>query len=360
MSYRLHGTVLPGGEQSTVYVRGGRFTHERPAEPVTTLAEHAWLAPGLVDCHAHLSLASPAGDDAAPGARVRASAAAQRDSGVLLIREPGSPDRAAAALHDRVEDLPPVVTGGRFLAAPGRYFPGLAREVDPAGLPAAVTEEASGAAGWIKVIGDFFSPRGRVEPSWTEADLRAAAEAAHAAGARAAIHATHPETIAAAAEAGFDSVEHGTGMTRDLLDLLAARRVTWVPTLVISDGVREIAGNLHPDGAREIRGWLDALPAAVAAATAAGVTVLAGTDAGMVPHGLVPAEVAALVAAGVPADAALGAASWHARRYLGAPLIEEGAPADLVAYAADPRADPAELTRPVLILLGGRVIRGGA
>jgi hypothetical protein len=43
MSYRLHGTVLPGAERSTVYVRGGRFTHERPAGPVTTLAENAWL-----------------------------------------------------------------------------------------------------------------------------------------------------------------------------------------------------------------------------------------------------------------------------------------------------------------------------
>jgi hypothetical protein len=54
---------------------------------------------------------------------------------------------------------------------------------------------------------------------------------------------------------------------------------------------------------------------------------------------------------------ALGAASWHARRDLGRPGIEEGAPADVVGYRDDPRADVEELRRPAMILLNGQRIR---
>src|SRR5439155_10035369 len=117
----------------------------------------------------HLSLFSPAGDDAPPAERVRASAEAHRAAGVLLVREPGSPDRASAALRD--DGLPKVLTAGRFIAAPGRYFPGLAREVEPADLPATVTDEAGRSGGWVKIVGDFFQPGAPIEPSWTAADL---------------------------------------------------------------------------------------------------------------------------------------------------------------------------------------------
>ena len=64
--------------------------------------------------------------------------------------------------------------------------------------------------------------------------------------------------------------------------------------------------------------------------------MLAGTDAGMGPHGLIRHEVELMIAAGLDAQTALGAASWTARRWLGLPGIEEGAPADLVAFREDP------------------------
>ena len=141
MTMHLRGTVLPDGVERDVYVHNGRFTFEPPATEPVTLADRGWLVPGLVDCHAHLSLHSPAGDDAPPEERVLASARAQLDAGVLLLREPGSPDHASAGLTDR-SGVPGIVTAGRFLAAPGRYFPGLGREVEPARLAVAVAEEA--------------------------------------------------------------------------------------------------------------------------------------------------------------------------------------------------------------------------
>ena len=64
----------------------------------------------------------------------------------------------------------------------------------------------------------------------------------------------------------------------------------------------------------------------------------------------------ALHAAGLPAEAALAAASWAARDWLGLPCIEEGAPADLVVYDSDPRADLDTLQRPQRMLLRGAVI----
>jgi imidazolonepropionase-like amidohydrolase len=92
----------------------------------------------------------------------------------------------------------------------------------------------------------------------------------------------------------------------------------------------------------------------------AGVTVLAGTDSvdgADAPHGQVAQEIRRLARAGVPAGAALGGGSWTARRWLGLPGLEEGAPADVVAYRADPRRELALLEEPSPVILRGRVIR---
>ena len=80
----------------------------------------------------------------------------------------------------------------------------------------------------------------------------------------------------------------------------------------------------------------------------AGITVYAGTDAGgSLAHGLIGSEVAELVLAGLPPVAALDAACWSARSWLGHPGLEEGAPADLLVLRQDPRTAPADAARPV-------------
>jgi imidazolonepropionase-like amidohydrolase len=67
-------------------------------------------------------------------------------------------------------------------------------------------------------------------------------------------------------------------------------------------------------------------------------------------------EVRALHEAGLPAEAAVAAASWAAREWLGLPGIAEGAPADLVVYETDPRTDLDTLQRPQRMVLRGVVI----
>jgi imidazolonepropionase-like amidohydrolase len=71
----------------------------------------------------------------------------------------------------------------------------------------------------------------------------------------------------------------------------------------------------------------------------------------------VVSEIRALHAAGLSTVDALAAGSWAARSWLGLPGLVEGAPADLVAYAADPRLDLSTLDTPARIILRGKVIR---
>ena len=356
---RLRGICLPDGRERDLFVVDGHLT-ERPTPDAITLHEGGWVTPGLVDCHAHLTLASPAGDDAPTAERAAASARAHLATGVLLIREPGSPDAASRDVAHGA-GLPGGVTAGRLLTPPGTYFPGIGWEVAEAGLPAAAAAEARRSGGWAKVVGDW--PRdGRMRPTYGAAALTEAARRVHAEGGRIAVHATCGETIDLALAAGFDSVEHGWGLDPRHFPVMRRQGTALVPTLVMTEALlAEIAGFLRGIG-------LDAVGAArtaadgerhagtVAAAHRAGVRVLAGTDAGMVPHGLLREEIRALRAAGLPPEAALAAGSWDARAWLGRPSLSEGAVADLVVYPADPRRDLAVLDRPLLMLRAGRLV----
>jgi imidazolonepropionase-like amidohydrolase len=94
----------------------------------------------------------------------------------------------------------------------------------------------------------------------------------------------------------------------------------------------------------------------VSAAHDAGVPIYLGTDAGgSLPHGLVAAEAAELVKAGLSIAEVLDAATWGARRWLRRPGLAEGESADLVIYEDDPRKDIAVLGAPSHVVLRGRV-----
>jgi imidazolonepropionase-like amidohydrolase len=357
MAYRIRGTVLPEGEVREVYVTGGRFTFD-PIDGAELLLEDVILIPGLVDAHAHLALGSPAPEAAPIADRVAASARAQLDAGVLLVREPGSIDHSSVGVGPSV-GLPRTVTAGRFLAPPGRYFPGRARQVSAEELPSAAEEELRASGAWVKVIGDSPLPGPGLTATFDAQALTEAAARVHAAGGRIAIHCSNPQVIQDAIEAGFDSLEHGTGLRADQVEAVAERGIAWVPTRSIEEGIREM---IHTMGwpAAEIRiveNSLDRQPEILCQAVEAGVPVFAGTDAGMGPHGMIRHEIELLRSAGLPPDVALGAASWAARAWLGLPGIEEGAPADLLAFTADPREHPSILATPAAVILDGRLVK---
>jgi imidazolonepropionase-like amidohydrolase len=352
----LRGVVLPSGEQQDVFVHDGRVTFTEQPD-ATTVVDGAWLVPGLVDAHAHLALASPAGDDAAEDDRIRASLAAHLDAGVLLVREPGSPTRAAKGLGPD-SGCPRVVTAGHFLAPPGRYFPGLARMVDDSELADAAEDEARHSGAWVKIVGDFRDDAGRFSANYSTEAITEAVARAHAAGARLAVHVMSRAGMDAVVEAGVDTIEHGHGMTDEHIAVMARLGTTYVPTMSILHLLPALLPSMGLVQAQvdESMAAVARHPEMVGRAADAGLSILAGTDAGMVQHGTVRNEVQLLLDAGLPTQQAVGAASWAARAYLGLPGIEEGAPADIVAFATDPREDPSALGQPSLRILDGRVV----
>jgi imidazolonepropionase-like amidohydrolase len=351
------GVVLPDGEHRDVWVRDGRFTFES-VPGAETISRDGWLLPGLVDAHCHVGIGL-GGVHVADRAEQRAQALEDRAAGVLALRDCGSPVDTRAL--DDEPDLPRIIRAGRHIAAPRRYIPGLAAEVEPPDLAAEVRVQAGRGDGWVKLVGDWIDRGvGDLGPEWPRDVLEAAIAAAHEAGARVTAHTFGTDALTDLIGAGIDCIEHGTGLTEDLIAEMAARGTAVVPTLVNVEnfpGFAAAGEQKFPAYASTMRRLYARSGAVVRAAYEAGVPVFAGTDAGGgIAHGVIADEVRALHAAGLPVEAALAAASWAARSWLGLPCIEEGAPADLVVYDADPRADLDVLRRPRRMLLRGSMI----
>ncbi|HUR75910.1 MAG TPA: amidohydrolase family protein [Sporichthya sp.] len=357
MSEALHvrGVRLPDEQSVDLWIRDGRVTYE-PVAGATTIGS-GWIVPGLVDMHCHIGLDSHGATDREA---TELQALADRDAGVLLARDCGTP--ADTRWIDERDDLPRIVRAGRHVARPRRYIRDVGVEVEPPDLAAAVAEQADRGDGWVKVVGDWIDrDAGDMTPLWPAAELRAAVTAAHAAGARVTTHVFGREALAEALQAGFDCIEHGTGLDDELTALMASKQVALVPTLfnVVDNfpGIADSGESKFPAYAAQMRALWAAAPERIAAAYEAGVPIYVGTDAGgAIGHGQIVDEMATLHRAGLPLEYVLGGAAWRARSYLGRPGLAEGDPADLVVFDADPRLDLATLAAPARIVLRGRVV----
>jgi imidazolonepropionase-like amidohydrolase len=352
----IKGRVLVGSEdvRSELWVVGGRVTYERPRGEARRV--EGWVLPGLVDAHCHVGLDA---HGAVPDGVAEKQALAEREAGALLLRDCGSPSDTRWV--DEREDLPRIIRAGRHIARTRRYIRNYAHEIEPGDLTAYVRQEARRGDGWVKLVGDWIDrERGDLAPCWPADALAEAVAAAHEEGARVTAHCFAEDSLADLVAAGIDCVEHATGLTAETVPLFAERGIAIVPTLVnIATFPRLAAGGegRFPRWADHMRRLHARRYATVRDAYDAGVSVYAGTDAGgSLPHGQVAAEVAELVAAGLPAAAALSAATWGARAWLGRPGLDEGAPADLVVYEADPREDVRVLAAPRRIVLRGAVV----
>ncbi|WP_327269919.1 amidohydrolase family protein [Streptomyces sp. NBC_01218] len=357
---RVRGRVLVGPDEvrDELWSVDGRITWERPpgADRADTL--EGWALPGLVDAHCHVGLDRHGPVDAATTER---QALTDREAGALLLRDAGSP--SDTRWTDDRDDLPKIIRAGRHIARTRRYIRDYAHEIEPGDLVAHVAREARRGDGWVKLVGDWIDREvGDLTPCWPRGEVEAAIAEAHRLGARVTAHCFAEDSLRDLVEAGIDCVEHATGLTEETIPLFAERGVAIVPTLV------NIATfpNLADGGEAKFPRWsahLRRLHArrydTVRAAHDAGIEVFVGTDAGgSLAHGLVAAEVAELVKAGIPPLDALSATTWGARRWLGRPALEEGAPADLVVYDEDPRADVRVLVAPRHVVLNGRVVGG--
>ncbi len=347
----IRGIVLPDREQRSFWIVDGRLQVE-PGQARGTVIDGGWLLPGLVDVHTHPGTEQPG--DAFEDAMLRQHLLTHRDAGILAIRAPGMAARLPDWVHDDPE-LPRVRAAGRWLATPGRFFPGYGRDVAEADLVAACVEEAAASGGWCKIIGDWRFG----EPPVPLEILTAATNAVHAQGGRVAVHCMTPDGCRNAVLAGADSLEHGMHLDPGLLDRMAQQGTALVPTLAaFGDDLGAMrARPASPGRDSWLRGW-EGMAANVRAAHEAGVMVLAGTDT--VPFGTVANEVNWLIRAGVPIEAAVGAGSWVARSWLGLDNLVDGGSADLIGYDRDPTLDPTVLATPRLIVLRGQLVKDPA
>jgi imidazolonepropionase-like amidohydrolase len=353
----LSGVVLPDGEHRDLWVRDGRFTFE-PVPGAETVSRGGWLLPGLVDAHCHVGIGM-GGVHVEDLDGLRKQALTERTAGVLALRDCGSP--VDTRLLDDEPDLPRIIRAGRHIARTRRYIPDLGIELEPEDLPAEVGVQARRGDGWVKLVGDWIDRGvGDLAPEWPRDVLEAAIATAHAAGARVTAHTFGTDALPDLIGAGIDCIEHGTGLTEELVGEMARRGTAVVPTLVNVENFPDFAAageQKFPNYASTMRRLYANSGAVVRAAFEAGVPVFAGTDAGGgIEHGRIADEVRALHSAGLPAETALAAASWAAREWLGLACIAEGAPADVVVYDSDPRVDLDVLTRPGLTLLRGRIV----
>ncbi len=353
----VRGVFLPDEVERDGWIVDGRLTFERYGGTAETIITRGWIIPGLIDAHSHVGLA-PDGFVADPD-RQAAQALADRDAGALLLRDAGSPvDNTGVQARD---DLPRLIRAGRHIARPRRYMRHLGVEVEPGGLVAEVETQAARGDGWVKLVGDWIDRSvGDLAPLWPDGVLKEAVGRAHELGARVAVHVFGEDALPGLIAAGVDSIEHGTGLTDDVIDTVARAGIAVVPTLINIDNFPQFAAqgeSRFPTYAAHMRALHATSRVRVRLTWAAGVPVYVGTDAGgLLPHGLVRDEIRALVEAGIPQHEVIAQASWRGRDWLGLPGLVEGAPADLVGYDTDPRVDASGLDHPRRIVLRGTVI----
>ncbi|AYG83660.1 hypothetical protein DWB77_05858 [Streptomyces hundungensis] len=353
MVLHVKGRVLAGPEdvRDELWAVDGRITYERPPGEALTLT--GWALPGLVDAHCHVGLDQhgPVPDEVS-----EKQALTDREAGTLLIRDAGSPSDTRW-IDDR-EDLPKIIRAGRHIARTRRYIRNYAHEIEPGDLVAYIAREARRGDGWVKLVGDWIDREvGDLTPCWPRGEVEAAIAEAHRLGARVTAHCFAEDSLRDLVEAGIDCIEHATGLTEDTIPLFAERGVAIVPTLVniatfphMADGGEakfpQWAGHMRQLHARRYD--------TVRSAYDAGVPVFVGTDAGgSLAHGLVAAEVAELVKAGIPALDALSATTWGPAPGWAAPPWRRAPPPTWCSTTRTPERTSGSSRRPAVWCCAG-------
>jgi imidazolonepropionase-like amidohydrolase len=371
--------------------------HDAPAEGAATvrLAGHT-LLPGLIDCHAHLVgeidsghsyadlLTRSGAVEALTGVR---NAAATLHAGFTTVRDVGT-FRAFVdvALRDAIEagwvEGPRMRVAGAYVTSSGGGgdITGLTPDVDAAvsadlrvgvansvdEVRVAVRRVLHGGADLVKVIatGAVMTSGGVPgAPEFSEAEIRAAVEEAALYGADVAAHAHGAEGIKRAVRAGVRSIEHGSLMDDEAIELMAAHGTYLVADVYCGDYIAErgAAEGWDPDVLRKNDETTHVQREGFARCVKAGVRIAFGTDSGIYPHGWNARQLAYQVRYGqTPLEAVRSATATAAellRMEDAVGTLAVGAYADLVAVAGDPLDDVRLLEDVRFVMKGGRVLR---
>ena len=351
----------------------------------------ATCLPGLIDNHTHVLLQGDitAADydeqllkQSIPYRAIAATAAARTAlmNGFTALRDLETEGAMYAdvdlktAINRGVVPGPRMFVATRALAPTGTYpLQGYSWELrvpegvqiadGPDGLRRAVREQVKYGADWIKYYSDrrYFMQDGALH-SWvnfTPEEAKAIVDEAHRLGRKVAAHAIGRDGIAAALEAGADTIEHGDGLDDELIDIMVRRGVYWCPTIFVGAYVAE---GRAAAGAPIWKTMVELERQAFGKALRKGVKISYGTDAGgyawtenqakefayMVRYGMTPMQ--AIQSATSVAAALLGQEANFGS-------VEAGRFADIVAVKGDPLADISELERVSFVMKRGVVYK---
>jgi imidazolonepropionase-like amidohydrolase len=330
------------------------------------------LLPGLFDTHVHLLSRYEDFDEvrvlhepfSLPFYRVAENCRRTLACGITTVRDAGGAD---AGLRQAVEEGALVgprvrisvtmlsMTGGHNdpwlpsggLGAWGRPYPGMPSGVCDGvdGVAAKVREVVRAGADVIKIAssGGFLSPADDPsQPNFSEAEVASIVRAAADLGRWVMSHAHGAEGIVRAVRAGVRSIEHGTYLDDEGIELMLDRGTWLVPTLTAGDTTEEIANN--PQVSEAVRAKMRELGRpeleAFRRAAEAGVKVAMGTDCPVAPHGTNLRELELMASHGFTPEQALVAATSNAAELMGLQdelgTLEAGKRADVVVVDGDP------------------------
>jgi len=388
----IAGTAGTVTAPAVVVIRGDRIASAGSTSQIPVGARiidlgGATLLPGLIDLHTHLTstgvhwedelLKTTPGQAALYGAH---NALVTLMAGFTTCRDMG-PTWPFTDIDLRKAIDEGVVPGPRLLAAGNYVSPtggaGDARQfsifVDvpivrnladgPDEVRKAVRTNLKQGADFIKILGTGAVLSKGAPPGgqqYSEEEMHVAVEEAARWGKHVAAHLHGTAGIKAGIRAGVHTIDHGSMMDDEAVQLLRTHHSYFVPTLYTSESIAQTASVPESEKARsrEIAAVKDASFQLV---LKAGLPIGFATDAAVVPHGQNAREFGYRVRLGQSPIAAILSATKTAAEIIGwsdkVGAIEAGKFADVIAVAGDPLRDITELERVTFVMKNGMVYK---
>jgi imidazolonepropionase-like amidohydrolase len=398
----IDGSGTPPINNAVIIVNDNKITAVGQAGSVSIPAKakiidlgDVTLLPGFIDAHTHLVgrvLGDPEGDMAAvrdyESFAAILSVANARDTlmaGFTSVRNVGASGRfddmaLRKAINEGWVPGPRIQTAGHALGITGGHCdengfrPGLLNQSiadgvadGPEQIRAAVRYQIKYGADVIKTCatGGVLSEGDAVGATqYSFEELKALVEEANKLDRKVAAHAHGAEGIKLAARAGVASIEHGSFLDEDGVELMKQHGTFLVPTLSASEAVERAAKNGILKGLRAEKALAAsaAMRRGIKLAVANKVQIALGTDAGVVPHGTNAHEFVLMVEWGgmSPMDA-ITAGTLNAAKLLGwdhnLGTLTTGKWADIVAVEGDPLKDIHNMQKVIFVMKSGVVYK---
>lgn len=378
-------SIIIGADGNIVAIEPGYVT---PVGARVIDQRNRFVLPGLIDSHVHLTselgpnqlideVTLTASDAALRGA---GNARTTLLAGFTTVADLGAPNDAIFALRRAIAEGrvpgPRIIASGAAVTPDGGhgdangFAPAI---VDVLRSPAAcsgaddcrraVRRQIQAGADIIKITatgGVLSNTAAGVNQQFSDEELRAIVDAAHAMGRRVTAHAHSAGGINAALRAGIDSIEHGSYADQESLRLFRRSGAYLIPTILAGVTVEEMAeagGVLTPAQAEKAREVGTRMRQSIQNARRAGINVAFGTDTGVSRHGLNAREFQFLVEGGFTPTEAIRMATVDAAEHLQltgvAGRIAPGYSADIIAVDGDPTQDVATLMNVPFVMARG-------